>query len=173
MTYCFCSFLSNAQTQRLHRGFIRFTCQMRHPQFIRQWLHQIRFKSKRTFDEKIHEQSNAFRLIRSSFWYSLFGMSFMYYSVFGSLVTVVVGIVVSAFTESGADDSYSAKLLHPLIRRLIQSQDSYASNDVTINNKGAKIKPSSSAYVITDDFINQTNSKNSVQQVYRSFESVH
>lgn len=41
-------------------------------------------------------------------------MSYMYYSAFGSLVTVVVAMIVSLCTTS---EEYDRKLIHPLISR--------------------------------------------------------
>lgn len=41
-------------------------------------------------------------------------MSYMYYSVFGSIVTVGVGAIVSLCTSS---DDYDPKLIHPMISR--------------------------------------------------------
>lgn len=39
-------------------------------------------------------------------------MSYMYYSVFGSIVTVSVGMIVSLMTSS---EEYDPKLIHPMI----------------------------------------------------------
>lgn len=44
-------------------------------------------------------------------WYSI---SYMYWSIIGTFITLFVGTLVSYFTSS-ADDTYEAKLLHPLI----------------------------------------------------------
>lgn len=44
-------------------------------------------------------------------WYSI---TYMYWSIIGTFVTVFVGTTVSFFTAS-KDDTYEAKLLHPLI----------------------------------------------------------
>lgn len=45
---------------------------------------------------------------------SLFGMTYMYYSVVGTLVTIIVAVIVSYFTASD-DDTYDEKLLHPMV----------------------------------------------------------
>lgn len=44
-------------------------------------------------------------------WYSI---SYMYWSIIGTFITIFVGTLVSYFTGSD-DDTYEAKLLHPLI----------------------------------------------------------
>lgn len=46
-------------------------------------------------------------------------MSYMYYSVFGSFVTVVVGCIVSLFTNT---KSYDSTLVHPLVSRFVKSK---------------------------------------------------
>lgn len=53
----------------------------------------------------------------SQFPQNIFSISYMYYSLFGTLITVVVGIVVSICTYSDAD-SYDSKYIHPMIYRL-------------------------------------------------------
>lgn len=45
-------------------------------------------------------------------------MSYMYYSVFGSIVTVVVGCIVSLLTK-GKD--FDSKLIHPVLSRFVKS----------------------------------------------------
>lgn len=45
---------------------------------------------------------------------SFVNMSYMYYSVFGSFLTVAVGITVSLCTSS---EDYDPKLIHPMISR--------------------------------------------------------
>lgn len=46
-------------------------------------------------------------------------MSYMYYSVFGSVVTVVVGCIVSLATNTKA---YDSTLVHPLVSRFVKSK---------------------------------------------------
>lgn len=41
----------------------------------------------------------------------------MYYSLLGTLITVIVGIIVSYATQS-PDDAYESKLIHPLFLRI-------------------------------------------------------
>ncbi|XP_053682409.1 sodium-coupled monocarboxylate transporter 1 isoform X1 [Sabethes cyaneus] len=48
---------------------------------------------------------------------SLYSVSYMYYSLIGTFITVVVGTIVSYLT-SHRDDAYDHKLLHPAIYRL-------------------------------------------------------
>lgn len=43
-----------------------------------------------------------------------FNITYMYYSFFGTLITVFVGTLVGIITQSD-DDQYDYKLLHPLV----------------------------------------------------------
>lgn len=52
---------------------------------------------------------------------SFVNMSYMYYSVFGSIVTVGVGIIVSLCTTG---DDYDPKLIHPMISRRTHNAES-------------------------------------------------
>lgn len=45
---------------------------------------------------------------------SLFGMTYMYYGVVGTFVTIIVAVIVSYITASD-DDTYDEKLLHPMV----------------------------------------------------------
>ncbi|EDV91354.1 sodium-coupled monocarboxylate transporter 1 [Drosophila grimshawi] len=47
---------------------------------------------------------------------TFYSISFMYYSLIGTMLTVLIGTLISCFTQH-ADDEYDAKLLHPLIFR--------------------------------------------------------
>lgn len=53
----------------------------------------------------------------SSFPQNLFSISYMYYSLFGTMITVFVGIIVSLFTRSESD-SYDSKFVHPIALRV-------------------------------------------------------
>lgn len=53
----------------------------------------------------------------SSFPQNVFAVTYMYYSLFGTLITVFVGIIVSLFTRSESD-CYESKYIHPLILRI-------------------------------------------------------
>lgn len=46
-------------------------------------------------------------------------MSYMYYSVFGSFVTVFVGCIVSLMTSS---ESYDSSLVHPMMSKFVKSK---------------------------------------------------
>lgn len=48
---------------------------------------------------------------------NLFSVSYMYYSFFGTLITVFVGILVSCLTRSDAD-AYDSKFIHPMIYKM-------------------------------------------------------
>lgn len=45
-------------------------------------------------------------------------MTYMYYGMVGTIVTVIVGIIVSLMFKIEEDDIYDEKLLHPLILKL-------------------------------------------------------
>lgn len=46
----------------------------------------------------------------------LYSTSYMYYSIFGTLLTVFIGIVISWMTQS-KEDAYESKLIHPMVLR--------------------------------------------------------
>lgn len=50
---------------------------------------------------------------------SFLNMSYMYYSVFGSFVTVIVGCIVSLLTNS---HTYDSTLVHPTVSRFVRSK---------------------------------------------------
>lgn len=43
----------------------------------------------------------------------------MYYALIGTLITVIIGVIVSYLTQT-KDDEYDSKLLHPLVFRISQ-----------------------------------------------------
>lgn len=53
----------------------------------------------------------------SQFPQNVISISYMYYSLFGTLITVFVGIVVSLLTRSEAD-AYDSKYIHPCVFRM-------------------------------------------------------
>ena len=53
----------------------------------------------------------------SQFPQNVFAISYMYYSLFGTCITVFVGMVVSLFTQSEAD-AYDSKFIHPMVYRI-------------------------------------------------------
>lgn len=53
----------------------------------------------------------------SQFPDNIFAISYMYYSLFGTLITVGVGIIVSLFTRSESD-AYDSKYIHPAVYRI-------------------------------------------------------
>lgn len=48
---------------------------------------------------------------------NVFKVSYMYYSLFGTLITVFVGMIVSLMTLSKAD-AYDSKFIHPIVYRM-------------------------------------------------------
>lgn len=53
----------------------------------------------------------------SQFPQNVFAVSYMYYSLFGTLITVFVGMAVSLLTQSEAD-SYDSKFVHPVVYKM-------------------------------------------------------
>lgn len=53
----------------------------------------------------------------SQFPQNVFSISYMYYSLFGTLITVFVGMFVSLLTRSDAD-AYDSKYIHPCVYRM-------------------------------------------------------
>lgn len=49
---------------------------------------------------------------------TLYGITYMYYALIGSLSTVVVGVIVSLLTADAEADQYEEHLLHPAARKL-------------------------------------------------------
>lgn len=49
---------------------------------------------------------------------ALYGITYMYYALIGSLTTVVVGIIVSLITADAEGDKYEEHLLHPTARKI-------------------------------------------------------
>lgn len=47
---------------------------------------------------------------------TFYSISFMYYSLIGTALTVLIGTLISCLTQN-SDDEYDAKLLHPIIFR--------------------------------------------------------
>lgn len=47
----------------------------------------------------------------------IFNISYMYYSLFGTSITVIVGILVSIFTAS-KNDAFESKYVHPLVYKI-------------------------------------------------------
>lgn len=69
----------------------------------------------------------------SQFPQNIFAISYMYYSLFGTTITVLVGIIVSLFTRSESD-AYDAKYIHPLVYRItkwIPGSEKLFSNEQT------------------------------------------
>lgn len=48
---------------------------------------------------------------------NVFSISYMYYSLFGMAITVIVGIVISLLTMS-TDDAYESKYIHPIVYKI-------------------------------------------------------
>lgn len=53
----------------------------------------------------------------SQFPDNIFSISYMYYSLFGTLITVGVGVIVSLLTYSESD-AYDSKYIHPMVYRV-------------------------------------------------------
>ncbi|CAO1435826.1 unnamed protein product [Diamesa hyperborea] len=53
----------------------------------------------------------------SQFPQNIYSISYMYYSLFGTLITVVVGTIVSMLTKS-KEDAFESKLIHPFIYKI-------------------------------------------------------
>jgi solute carrier family 5 (sodium-coupled monocarboxylate transporter), member 8/12 len=53
----------------------------------------------------------------SQFPQNIFTISYMYYSLFGTTITVLVGIIVSLLTRSESD-AYDSKYIHPVVYRM-------------------------------------------------------
>jgi solute carrier family 5 (sodium-coupled monocarboxylate transporter), member 8/12 len=67
--------------------------------------------------QSVLETTQSTPVDRSSFPQNVFAISYMYYSLFGTLITVLVGMVVSLLTLSEAD-AYDSKYVHPMVYRM-------------------------------------------------------
>ncbi|XP_029716148.2 sodium-coupled monocarboxylate transporter 1 isoform X1 [Aedes albopictus] len=85
-----------------------------------------------------------------SFLYRIYSVSYMYYGVFGTILTVAVGLVFSLATWSSVD-AYNTKMLHPAVRWLHERSPfggkRFGSFDV---NKGDKLPPSAKVVVVSN-----------------------
>lgn len=71
----------------------------------------------------------------------------MYYSVFGTIVTLFVGVVASWLVQDKNENQYCLKLLHPVVRKFVKTSTSYASNDI-LNNNAPQINRKSTVYTM-------------------------
>lgn len=74
------------------------------------------------------------------FTQSVLKISYMYYSLFGTLITVVVGMIVSLLTYS-KDDAYDSKFIHPCVYKIAKwfpGADKLFSNETDIKNSSLK-----------------------------------
>ncbi|XP_003428104.1 sodium-coupled monocarboxylate transporter 1 isoform X2 [Nasonia vitripennis] len=77
---------------------------------------------------------------------NIYGISYMYYALIGSLSTIVVGTIVSLLTADSKDDAYEDHLLHPWILkmsklmpgkpRLYATSSRFSENNNTVNGTG-------------------------------------
>ncbi|XP_038104877.1 sodium-coupled monocarboxylate transporter 1 isoform X3 [Culex quinquefasciatus] len=67
--------------------------------------------------EFLASRSASSALTDESFLYWIYSISYMYYGVFGTILTVAVGIVFSLATWTDLD-AYNTKMLHPAVRWL-------------------------------------------------------
>lgn len=59
--------------------------------------------------------------IEKTFLHSIYSISFMFYSFIGTVLTVLIGIIVSYLTRDDKENRYDNKLLHPLIFKWCES----------------------------------------------------
>lgn len=87
----------------------------------------------------------------------------MYYSVFGTVVALAVGVFASWLAKSMDENQYSVKLLHPIVRKFIRTSESYANDDISNSNE-LRINRKSTVYTIHEDILRQ--SKNGTDAKY-------
>jgi len=79
----------------------------------------------------------------SHFPQNIFAVSYMYYSLFGTLITVLVGMIVSLLTRSKAD-AYDAKYIHPAVYRFTKlfsgSESLFSDEKLTSDIKTSSLK---------------------------------
>jgi solute carrier family 5 (sodium-coupled monocarboxylate transporter), member 8/12 len=69
--------------------------------------------------QSVLETTQSTPVDTSSFPQNVFAISYMYYSLFGTMITVLVGMVVSLLTLSEAD-AYDSKYIHPMVYRMVK-----------------------------------------------------
>ncbi|XP_055545656.1 sodium-coupled monocarboxylate transporter 1-like isoform X1 [Wyeomyia smithii] len=79
--------------------------------------------------------------LEESLLYRIYSVSYMYYSVFGTILTVSVGIVFSLATWSKLDE-YNTKMLHPAVR-WIHSRSPFGGKRFGSFDLNKKVKPHS------------------------------
>ncbi|XP_011505021.1 PREDICTED: sodium-coupled monocarboxylate transporter 1 isoform X2 [Ceratosolen solmsi marchali] len=77
---------------------------------------------------------------------NIYGITYMYYALIGSMSTIIVGIIVSLLTADSKEDTYEEHLLHPYIlklskmmpgkQRLYATSSHYSENNNTANGTG-------------------------------------
>lgn len=86
---------------------------------------------------------------------NIYAISYMYYSLIGTLITVIVGILVSYLTRT-KNDAYDSKLLHPFVYKMYSM---LPGTDKYFTDKSDK-KDSLSNVNITEQFNKGFESKN-------------
>lgn len=89
----------------------------------------------------------------------------MYYSVFGTIVTLVVGVLASWLFKGTGENQYSLKLLHPVVRKFVRTPEFYANNDI-LNNRAPQIKRESTVYCISGFEATPKESTNAIEPKY-------
>lgn len=84
--------------------------------FYNSWLLS---KTPLEIDSYTHVPSTPVTPEAASSLSGLFSISYMYYSIFGTIITVVIGVIISALTQSD-EDNYESKLVHPLARKVCE-----------------------------------------------------
>lgn len=95
----------------------------------------------------------------------LYGITYMYYALIGSLTTVTIGIIVSLITADAEADKYEKHLLHPIAQKIARffpgKQRLYASN-THLGNKNDTDATVSSVMSIPDSVEKITSLQGSV-----------
>lgn len=70
-----------------------------------------------TDDDEIMKRSTDAAISTATDTSSVFAITYMYYSVLGTIIVLVVGTLVSLVTQSD-DDQFEPRLLHPYVLKL-------------------------------------------------------
>ncbi|XP_055590192.1 uncharacterized protein LOC129742324 [Uranotaenia lowii] len=99
----------------------------------------LSFIANTTTSAALQLSTNLSASQEDSFLYQMYSISYMYYGVFGTILTVAVGLVFSLATWTNADPC-NTKMLHPAVRWL-SSRSLFGGKRMGSFDLGGKAQP--------------------------------
>lgn len=97
---------------------------------------------------------------------ALYSITYMYYSILGCFITVLVGWAVSCFTASESDQ-YDEELIHPWARKMADlfpgKKRQYYSKDLLAESKEKVKRNSSNAVNVAENVVTRQSSKRDLE----------